>query len=105
MSPGPIWGALPSLKELDAKTTRRIVIFMVGYSALFGSDKLGWEGIIDKETKHNIYDFVEKRLQEGKRKDAIDQLKLEYPKVDTMILESPEHDHNYKLVDYSADQG
>jgi len=104
MSPGSLWGALPPITGLDAKTKKGIIVFMVGYSALFGSEKLGWEGIIDKDTKHKVYDFIEKRLKEGNRKDSIQQLNLKYPDMNTDVLESPSLDNSYKLPSRS-DQG
>lgn len=87
LSPGSIWGAIASLEDF-----KEILYFYIGYSAIFGSKFVGWDGVIDLYTKQRIYDsFV--KLFKKKPKLVKERLKARPPKKD-----------NSKLVDASKDE-
>ena len=56
MSSGDIWGLL-------ADGNNWVTFYMI-YSAIFGSSKLGWDGLIDLHTRQNLSSFIAKRWSE-----------------------------------------
>lgn len=85
MSPGDVWG------KLIADNSQWVAFYMI-YSAFFGSDLLGWDGILDIETRQYISQFIIEKTQNSNLPDIIDSLKLEEPKSDTSVLEDATND-------------
>ena len=67
-------------------------MFFFAYSAVFGSDKLGWDGILDLETRQNIYAFVSDRLDINHGDMMKNNLELSLPDFNTQALEDPSQD-------------
>lgn len=92
-SPGDIWNSITalagniSLESWSAYT-------LTAYSMLFGNQKLGFDGIIDLETRKKLWDLVIERLKKNGAEKAVESLKLELPCVDTTKLEDQSKDQN-----------
>lgn len=92
MSPGEIWGAAASLKDP--------VLYFLIYSAVFGSTKLGWKGLVDPRkvpaaiasVATAAADLIISRIKVKKVDKAIQDLQIEENKVETSALESKESD-------------
>ncbi|MCA3261077.1 MAG: hypothetical protein ING44_03980 [Telmatospirillum sp.] len=82
MSPGDIWAALP--KTNDYKPLWWVIIV---YSMIFGNTTIGWDGLIDKQDRKEIAQFVKERwLQRGG--DAVRRnLGLRLPSIDVDSLD------------------
>lgn len=88
MSDGSIWGAL----TIDPKFGKKVLIFYIAFSAFFGSDILGWDGLVDLETRHKIRDIVLERVEAHHGQMIKEQLKLIRPDYDTFALEDESND-------------
>jgi hypothetical protein len=90
-SPGEIWNTISPLAEninLDTWTTYTVV----AYSMLFGNQKLGFDGLIDLETRKKIWDVVIERIRVNKAEKVVESLKLEMPSENTNRLEDSSND-------------
>ena len=87
MSPGDIWSVLEHLKNFDYYAA-----FYFGYSALFGSSVLGWDGLLDLHTRQRVMDFIAKRWEGRSGKQIRARLKLRLPSFDTKSLEDESKD-------------
>jgi hypothetical protein len=80
-----------------------LLVFYIFYSAIFGSTRLGWDGIIDKQIKHDLYNrFVRRHWLEKGGATTKQALKLSKPAHDTQALEdhSKDEEQQRKPVTY-----
>lgn len=90
-SPGEIWNTITALGSnisLDNWATYTVA----AYSMLFGNQKLGFDGLIDLETRKKIWEIVIERIKKNGTEKLLDSLQLEIPKEDTSKLESTKSD-------------
>ncbi|WP_024460924.1 hypothetical protein [Marinimicrobium sp. LS-A18] len=88
-SPGDIWNAIGATAgSIDGWMTYTVA----AYSMLFGNQKLGFDGLIDLQTRQKIWDLVLDRLKKNKAEKVVDSLKLEMPRLDTSKLEDSSKD-------------
>lgn len=90
-SPGDIWNTITALAgniDVDAWAAYTVA----GYSMLFGNQKLGFDGIIDLETRKKLWDLVIQRIKSNKAESLVEKLKLELPDADTRALEDDSKD-------------
>lgn len=86
-SPGSIWGSIENIPHKEF-----ILLFYVGYSAIFGSKLIGWDGLIDIETKKKIFAAMVKKF-ETRREVVKRKLKARPPSA-----------NNVQLTDASGDE-
>jgi len=90
-SPGDIWNTITTLAgtiDVDAWAAYTVA----GYSMLFGNQKLGFDGILDLETRKKLWDLVIQRIKSNKAEKLVEKLKLEMPEADTSKLEDDSKD-------------
>lgn len=73
MSPGEIWANI--LLNYDSYV--HIAFF---YSLLFGNKVLGFDGLIDKELRHKIFELYKDRMQKRQLEKISEDLRLNEPK-------------------------
>lgn len=90
-SPGEIWNAITaiagSIKDID----NWAYMTVAGYSMLFGNSKLGFDGIIDIETRRKLWDLIISRVKKNNAEKVVEALSLELPKIDTSKLEDKDN--------------
>ncbi len=92
-SPGEFWTAVETgLKNHPVKT-----VLLSGYILLFGNSLLGFDGIIDVETRRNVWEMVLERYERNQIEEVAEKLKLSKPNVNTAILESDALDEAEEL--------
>lgn len=84
-SPGDLWTNVKSF----SKGTKYLIL---GYILLFGNHQLGFDGIIDLDTRHKIRDIIIERYNQNNLEEISSSLALSMPNYDTSLLESIEHD-------------
>ncbi|CAM4396450.1 hypothetical protein [Pseudoalteromonas maricaloris] len=88
-SPGDIWNAISSIVgEADRWET----YVVVAYGMLFGNQKLGFDGLLDLQTRQKLWDLVLQRLKKNKAEKVVESLQLEMPKTNTEKLEDSSKD-------------
>jgi hypothetical protein len=85
-SPGLIWGILQ-----DVGTSPALWV-TAAYIAVFGNKKLGFDGIVDIESKHKILDFILKRWDKKQGKKIQEHLVIDLPTADTKKLTDTTND-------------
>ncbi|QSV13416.1 hypothetical protein [Photobacterium ganghwense] len=83
-SPGEIWSMIRGANGDKAKW---LIPTVFAYSMLFGNSHLGFDGVIDLETRQKIWDVVISRLEENDTKKYVNKLELQMPKAKTEVLE------------------
>lgn len=76
MSPGDV------MASFMASLPESMVMLVVVSSILFGNKLLGFDGVIDKEMRHKICDFVLRRWEKTGGEEAAAGLRLNAPNVD-----------------------
>lgn len=95
MSPGEFWGILNFVKDRS-----KIVWAVIIYTFIFGNSSAGFDGIIDKEIKHRIFNEIMKRVEKSdsdKLQDLLPQLEYDIdneikkikPLIKDLSLEKP----------------
>ncbi|ABZ76354.1 hypothetical protein Shal_1789 [Shewanella halifaxensis HAW-EB4] len=90
-SPGEIWNTIQSFvgpESLDTWQTYTVL----AYGMIFGNQKLGFDGIIDLETRKKLWDLVIERMKVNKVEESLKSLDLELPDADTSKLEDSSND-------------
>lgn len=87
-SPGDIWNSIAGMIDID----NWAVYVVMAYAMLFDNQKLGFDGIIDIQTRQKMWDLVLQRKKDNKAEHVIEALKLELPKHNTTPLESDTED-------------
>lgn len=93
-SPGEIWGLISSGIGQGFGVGG---IFVLAYSMLFGNSKLGFDGVIDIETRRKLWDLVIERMKYRRVKKAVDRLDAQAPNRDVERLIS--HDVSSSSVE------
>lgn len=75
-SPGDIWAIYNDIKT---NVPSEVFWFIGIYIALFGNKLLGFDGLVDRQTKQKILDFAIDRLNNKKTKDSIENLQIDFP--------------------------
>ena len=83
-SPGEVFAKV----FYGSKSIRRMYILILLYSMLFGHDYLGFDGVIDLDSRQKIIEAIIQRVNQDAIKDALDKLKLKQPKYDNFLLEA-----------------
>ncbi|WP_370680643.1 hypothetical protein [Comamonas sp. GB3 AK4-5] len=78
-SPGDIWAIYNDIKT---NVPSEVFWFIGTYVAIFGNKLIGFDGIIDKESKQKILDFAISHLEKKKTKDSIQNLQISFPESD-----------------------
>lgn len=90
-SPGDIWNTVYEyVTTTDFSTWSTQLV--IAYSMLFGNSKLGFEGLIDIETRKKLWDILIERLRANKAEKVIESLKVKLPDYDTTALEDKSKD-------------
>ncbi len=84
-SPGEIWNAITAAPESMAYV-------VTAYAMIFGNHKLGFDGILDLDTRHKIRDFVLERLKKNNAENVVKNLNLDTPETDNTKLEDQSKD-------------
>lgn len=88
-SPGEIWNEITSLaSNLDSW----VVYAVCAYGMIFGNQKLGFDGLLDLQTRQKFWDLVIDRMKKHNIKDVVTDLKLTAPTSNTEKLESDDKD-------------
>ncbi|WP_415886597.1 hypothetical protein ACMXYO_01100 [Neptuniibacter sp. QD37_6] len=85
-SPGEIWNAV------EGNSKKSMLYLVLGYSMLFGNQTLGFDGLVDLETRQKLWDIVIKRMDDKDINQVINSLQLTAPDVKTNRLESSAND-------------
>lgn len=88
-SPGDIWNAISAVAGVVEGWATYTV---AAYAMLFGNQKLGFDGLIDLQTRQKIWDIILQRLQKNKAEKVVESLQLEMPKAITEKLEDDSSD-------------
>lgn len=87
-SPGAIWTAIrTAAREHPVKSS-----ILIGYILLFGNTKLGFDGLIDLETRHNIIDLLIEAYKNNRIDEVATSLEISKPNINTESLESEAND-------------
>lgn len=95
-SPGEIWNTILALSP-NIKIDKWVIYTVLGYILLFGNSKLGFDGVVDLETRKNLWNLLIDRVKTNKAEKAIESLKLEMPTYDTKMLEDDSNDKSPEL--------
>tara|TARA_R110002167_G_scaffold364794_2_gene587435 strand:+ start:349 stop:1395 length:1047 start_codon:yes stop_codon:yes gene_type:complete len=90
-SPGEIWNTISDLAgniSIDGWAAYAVAT----YSMIFGNQKLGFDGILDLETRKKLWDLVLERLKSNKAEKIKESLKIELPSANTTKLEDSSND-------------
>jgi len=89
-SPGEIWNAISAglAGSLDTWPTYAVI----AYAMLFGHKKLGFDGIIDLETRQKLWSLVINRMKNNNIENVVNDLELSFPNAKTEKLETDEKD-------------
>jgi hypothetical protein len=86
-SAGDIWNAISS-----SDVGNWPIYTVAAYSMLFGNNKLGFDGLLDLQTRQKIWDIVLDRMKKNKAEKVVESLQLEMPKANTEKLEDKSND-------------
>lgn len=92
-SPGDIWNAITGIAEgvnLDSWATYTVV----AYAMIFGNQKMGFDGLVDIETRKKIWDLVLDRMKSNRAEKVVSALQIELPNIDTSKLEDNSKDRH-----------
>jgi len=98
MSPGEVnttfgGAAVSYIREtLTPQESKRLIYAICLYTAIFGNSIIGFDGIIDLETRHIIRDFMATNWFDDLGDSIKDQLLLDMPGLDTAALEESAND-------------
>lgn len=88
-SPGEIWAAITGfVGNIDTAMT----YIILGYSMIFGNSKLGFDGVVDVETRRKLYTLYFERKKENNIDNATNSMKLKPQEQDTTKLEDDSND-------------
>jgi len=87
-SAGDIWNVILTNGGKES------AIAALAFSMIFGNNVLGFDGIIDLDTRHVIRDIVIERMEKNNTEKMVRSLELKVPSVDTKKLESEALDKN-----------
>jgi hypothetical protein len=87
-SPGDIWVQLASGSSDLFAHGKWMAVVVFAYSMLFGNSKIGFDGILDLDTRHKIRDLMLNRIQARRTMAAINNMSVELPNKKTNPLES-----------------
>lgn len=90
-SPGEIWNAVTATVG-QVNIDHWITYTVTAYSMLFGNKKMGFDGLVDLDTRKKIWDLVIERIKKNRAEKVVDSLQLELPKIDTSKLEDSSKD-------------
>ena len=86
-SPGDVWGQL-LIDVLDGAAKHQyFALVMIAYAALFGNKKLGFDGLLDLDTRHKVRDLILERIKKKGVDKSIERLGARPPRQDTTKLE------------------
>jgi hypothetical protein len=88
-SPGEIWNMITSLGGDVAGWPTYCVL---AYSMIFGNQKLGFDGLVDLQTRQKLWEIVFSRMGQKKLEIVSKHLDLKAPSHDTKKIESSEND-------------
>lgn len=75
-SPGDIWAIYNDIKT----NVPSEVFWLIGtYIAVFGNKLLGFDGILDRDSKKKIIEFALSKLEDKKTKESINNLQIDFP--------------------------
>lgn len=87
-SPGDIWVQLIGGAGELFSGSKWMAAVVFAYGMLFGNQKLGFDGILDLDTRHKIRDIIIDRMKKRRVEAAIDRMDVALPNKDTAPLES-----------------
>lgn len=90
-SPGEIWNAITAAAG-HVNINNWATYTVTAYGMLFGNNKMGFDGLIDLDTRRKIWDLVIERIKKNRAEKVVDSLQLELPKLDTSKLENNSKD-------------
>lgn len=91
-SPGDIWNTIsPLLENVDLNNWSTYTV--TAYSMLFGNSKLGFDGLVDLDTRKKLWGIMIERIKANKAEKVVESLKLEMPRTDTSKLEDSSNDN------------
>tara|TARA_B100001250_G_C19753200_1_gene768816 strand:- start:329 stop:1378 length:1050 start_codon:yes stop_codon:yes gene_type:complete len=90
-SPGDIWNAISGTVG-NLAPSEWIPYTVLAYAMLFGNQKLGFDGLVDLQTRQKIWDLILQRLKANRADNVVDSVQLELPKIDTSALEDHSKD-------------
>lgn len=76
-SPGELWGMISGLAPSGMGWG---TVFLIGYAMLFGNSKLGFDGLIDIQTRRKIWDLLLERFKSRKMDVTVSRLEVDHPK-------------------------
>jgi hypothetical protein len=82
-SPGEIWIIVNAIES-----HAWLLPTFIAYTALFGNNKLGIDGILDLETRQKIWGLVIDRITKNRAKEELTKLKISMPNKETDALET-----------------
>ncbi len=91
MSEGNAWGKFP-FGDNSLEASGRALWFYLIISAVFGSEKLGWDGVVDLETRQAIFGYIGERFKQTEGFNILENLELEQPRNNTKMLEDDSND-------------
>lgn len=92
-SPGEIWNAISNtVSTINFETW--VIYACVGYGMLFGNHKLGFDGLIDLETRQKLWGIFLQRMETHNVEKSAKKLELSAPKFNTDPLEDSSEDED-----------
>ena len=87
-SPGEIWNRISDF----IPGSKGIALVVLAYSMIFGNHELGFDGLVDLETRQKFWDIFIDRIKENNIEDTVKDLDLTVPRANTQKLESNAND-------------
>lgn len=91
-SPGDIWAIYNDIKT---NIPSEVFWFIGTYVAVFGNKLLGFDGLLDNQSKQKILDFALCKLNDKKTKESITNLQIEFP--DNKAIENLPENEKLKI--------
>lgn len=92
-SPGEILNSIPLLGDLlGSLGTNWATYIFFAYGMLFGNKKIGWDGIVDLETRQKFWNMILDRMKKNRAEEVVRELQIELPQSDTKALEDVSKD-------------
>lgn len=91
-SPGDIWVQLTSGSSDLIAHDKWMAIVVFAYTLLFGNSKVGFDGILDLDTRHKIRDLMLGRMKVRRADAAVKNMSVGLPNKDTKALESKDNE-------------
>ncbi|GAA0890057.1 hypothetical protein [Rhodanobacter soli] len=92
-SPGDIWVQLIGGAGDLFSGSKWMAAVVFAYGMLFGNNKLGFDGVLDLDTRHKIRDLILDRMKKRRVESAISRMDVVLPNKDTTPLESKDPAH------------